>query len=104
MLWEFFGVPSELRKRCLSFVAQYIACGINPDKNDIIIQSHNSHHAELMWVLSCFTYQGELSRMTQYKSKSKNLKNINTQPTNATLGISRCIYVEREIDVSKGVS
>ena len=71
-------VPSELRKRCLSFVAQYIACGINPEKNDIIIQSHNSHHAELMWVLSCFTYQGELSRMTQYKSKSRNLKNINT--------------------------
>ncbi len=71
-------VPADLRSRCLSFVAQYIACGIDPSKSNIIIQSHIPHHAELMWVLSCFTYQGELSRMTQYKSKSKNLKNINT--------------------------
>jgi tryptophanyl-tRNA synthetase len=70
-------IPADLRKRCLSFVAQYIACGINPEKSKIIIQSHVPQHAELMWVLSCLTYQGELSRMTQYKSKSKNLKNIN---------------------------
>ena len=70
-------IPSDLRNRCLSFAAQYIACGINPEKSNIIIQSHVPQHAELMWVLSCLTYQGELSRMTQYKSKSKNLKNIN---------------------------
>lgn len=70
-------IPADLRKRCLSFAAQYIACGINPDKSKIIIQSHVPQHTELMWVLSCLTYQGELSRMTQYKSKSKNLKNIN---------------------------
>ena len=70
-------IPSDLRSRCLSFAAQYIACGINPDKSNIIIQSHVPQHTELMWVLSCLTYQGELSRMTQYKSKSKNLKNIN---------------------------
>ena len=70
-------VPADLRNRCLSFTAQYIACGINPEQSKIIIQSHVPQHAELMWVLSCLTYQGELSRMTQYKSKSKNLKNIN---------------------------
>ena len=70
-------IPSDLRNRCLSFAAQYIACGINPEKSNIIIQSHVPQHTELMWVLSCLTYQGELSRMTQYKSKSKNLKNIN---------------------------
>ena len=70
-------VPADLRNRCLSFTAQYIACGINPEESKIIIQSHVPQHAELMWVLSCLTYQGELSRMTQYKSKSKNLKNIN---------------------------
>ena len=61
----------------MSFAAQYIACGINPEKSNIIIQSHVPQHTELMWVLSCLTYQGELSRMTQYKSKSKNLRNIN---------------------------
>ena len=70
-------IPSDLRNRCLSFAAQYIACGINPEKSNIIIQSHVPQHTELMWVLSCLTYQGELSRMTQYKSKSKNLRNIN---------------------------
>ena len=70
-------IPSDLRNRCLSFAAQYIACGIDPEKSNIIIQSHVPQHTELMWVLSCLTYQGELSRMTQYKSKSKNLKNIN---------------------------
>ena len=70
-------IPSDLRNRCLSFAAQYIACGIDPEKSNIIIQSHVPQHTELMWVLSCLTYQGELSRMTQYKSKSKNFKNIN---------------------------
>ena len=61
-------VPADLRSRCLSFVAQYIACGIDPSKSNIIIQSHIPHHAELMWVLSCFTHQGELSRMSQFNS------------------------------------
>ncbi len=64
-------VPSELRQRCLSFVAQYIACGIDPEKNTIVIQSHVPQHAELMWVLSSITYMGELNRMTQFKDKSK---------------------------------
>ena len=70
--------PSELRNRCLSFVAQYIACGINPSKSKIVMQSHVPAHAELMWVLNCFTYMGELSRMTQYKDKSKNSSNLNS--------------------------
>ena len=63
--------PSKLRQRCLSYVAQYIACGIDPDKSTIVIQSHVPQHAELMWVLNTLTYMGELNRMTQFKDKSK---------------------------------
>ncbi len=63
--------PSELRKRCLSFAAQFIACGIDPQLSSIFIQSHVSAHAELAWVLNCYTYMGELNRMTQFKDKSK---------------------------------
>ena len=71
-------VPSELRQRCLSFVAQYIACGIDPEKSLIAIQSHVHQHAELSWVLSTLTSLGELNRMTQFKDKSaKHSKNIN---------------------------
>ena len=70
--------PSELRKRCLSYVAQYIACGIDPNKSTIVIQSHIPQHAELMWILSTITHMGELNRMTQYKDKSrKHSANIN---------------------------
>jgi len=68
-------IPSELRNRCLSFLAQYIACGINPDKNTIVIQSHVPEHAELAWVLNTITSFGELSRMTQFKDKSKKHSN-----------------------------
>jgi len=72
-------VPAELRKRCLSYVAQYIACGIDPKKSTIAIQSHVPQHAELAWVLNTFTYMGELNRMTQFKDKSaKHQANINT--------------------------
>ena len=63
--------PAELRKRCLSFAAQFIACGIDPKLSSIFIQSHVSAHAELAWVLNCYTYMGELNRMTQFKDKSK---------------------------------
>ena len=70
--------PAELRQRCLSFAAQYIACGIDPEKSTIAIQSHVSQHVELAWVLSSLTYMGELNRMTQFKDKSKkNDQNIN---------------------------
>ena len=64
-------VPAELRKRCLSFVAQYIACGIDPQRSTIVIQSHIPQHAELSWVLTTMTNMGELNRMTQFKDKSK---------------------------------
>ena len=70
-------VPAELRNRCLSFAAQYIACGINPEKSIIAVQSHIHEHAELMWILSTVSYMGELNRMTQFKDKSKNETNIN---------------------------
>lgn len=63
--------PSELRKRSLSFAAQYIACGIDPEKSIVAIQSHIKEHVELAWVLSSLTYLGELNRMTQFKDKSR---------------------------------
>ena len=70
--------PAKLRQRCLSYVAQYISCGINPEKNTIVIQSHVPQHAELMWILNTVTYMGELNRMTQFKDKSrKKSENIN---------------------------
>lgn len=63
--------PAELRKRCLSFLAQYIACGLDPEKNVLFFQSHVPAHAELSWLLTCNSYMGELGRMTQYKEKSE---------------------------------
>lgn len=70
--------PADLRRRTLEQLAQYIACGLDPDKNTIFIQSHVPAHAELAWVLNCYTMFGELSRMTQFKDKSaKNADNIN---------------------------
>lgn len=71
-------VPAELRKNTLSLLAQYIACGLDADKNIMFIQSHVPAHAELSWILSCFTQMGELNRMTQFKDKSKkHPENIN---------------------------
>jgi len=70
--------PAELRRRTLEQLAQYIACGLDPKKNTIFIQSHVSAHAELAWILNCYTMFGELSRMTQFKDKSaRNADNIN---------------------------
>ncbi|MBP2032626.1 tryptophanyl-tRNA synthetase [Clostridium algifaecis] len=63
--------PKDLRRRTLEVLAIYLAAGIDPEKNTIFIQSHVSTHSEAAWLLNCFTYVGELSRMTQYKSKSK---------------------------------
>ena len=71
-------IPAELRQRCLKFAALYIACGIEPEDSIIAVQSHIHQHAELMWVLNSITYMGELNRMTQFKDKSKNMKNINS--------------------------
>ena len=70
--------PADLRRRTLEQLAQYVACGLDPEKNTLFIQSHVSAHAELGWVLNCYTMFGELSRMTQFKDKSaKNADNIN---------------------------
>ena len=62
-------VPADLRRRALEQLAQYIACGLDPQKSIMFIQSHVPQHAELSWVLSCYTQFGELSRMTQFKQK-----------------------------------
>lgn len=71
-------VPSEFRNRALSFFAQYLACGLDPQKNIMYFQSHVHEHAELTWILNCITYIGEASRMTQFKEKSqKHPDNIN---------------------------
>ncbi|MFI3252855.1 MAG: tryptophan--tRNA ligase [Eubacteriales bacterium] len=69
--------PAQLRKRSLEQLSQYLACGLDPEKSTLFIQSHVPQHAELGWVLGCFTQFGELSRMTQFKDKSqKNADNI----------------------------
>ena len=67
--------PVELRNNIKSLVALYIACGLDPEKNIIYIQSENPYVANISWMLECNTYYGELSRMTQFKDKSK--KNAN---------------------------
>ncbi len=70
--------PAELRKRARALLTLYIAAGLDPEKNCIYYQSHVSGHAELSWILNCFTYMGELNRMTQFKDKSsKHADNIN---------------------------
>lgn len=71
-------VPKDLRRRTLEIMALYMACGIDPKKSTIFIQSHVPEHVELSWVLSTMTYLGELNRMTQFKDKTKkNEKNLN---------------------------
>ena len=79
-------VPAELRRRTYETLALYMACGLDPDKNTLYVQSMVHEHAELAWILNCFTMYGELSRMTQFKDKSaKHADNINaglfTYPT-----------------------
>ena len=70
--------PAELRRRTYDTLALYIACGLDPEKNVLFVQSHVPAHAELGWILDCYTMFGELSRMTQFKDKSaKNADNIN---------------------------
>ena len=79
-------VPAELRKRTYETLALYMACGLDPNENTLYVQSMVHEHAELAWILNCFTMFGELSRMTQFKDKSaKHADNINaglfTYPT-----------------------
>ncbi len=79
-------VPAELRRRTYETLALYMACGLDPEKNNLFVQSHVPAHSELAWLLNCYTMFGELSRMTQFKDKSaKHADNINaglfTYPT-----------------------
>ncbi len=70
--------PAQLRRRVLTLLANYIACGLDPDKCVLFIQSHVPAHSQLAWVLDCYAMFGELSRMTQFKDKSaRNADNIN---------------------------
>ena len=70
--------PAALRRQTLEVLAQYIACGLDPEKSVLFIQSHVPAHAELGWVLNCYTMFGEASRMTQFKDKSaKHADNVN---------------------------
>ena len=70
--------PAELRQRSLNLLALYMACGLDPQKSILFLQSHVSAHSELAWILNCYTYMGELNRMTQFKDKSaKHADNIN---------------------------
>ncbi|MDU7886836.1 MAG: tryptophan--tRNA ligase, partial [Clostridium perfringens] len=66
-------LPADLRRRTLEVLAIYIASGINPEENTLFIQSHVPAHSEASWLLTCNSYMGELSRMTQYKDKSKKM-------------------------------
>ena len=71
-------VPAELRKRTYETLALYMACGLDENKNTLFVQSHVPEHAELGWILNCYTMFGELSRMTQFKDKStKHADNVN---------------------------
>lgn len=71
--------PEELRKNTLSLIALYIAAGLDPEKNTIFVQSHVPAHSQLSWILNCYTYIGELNRMTQFKDKAaKHADNINS--------------------------
>ncbi len=71
-------VPAELRRRTYETLALYIACGLDPEKNTLYVQSHVPAHTELAWMLNCFSMFGELSRMTQFKDKSeRHADNIN---------------------------
>ncbi len=70
--------PEELRRQTVSLVAMLIACGVDPEKSTLFIQSHVSAHAVLSWVLNCTTPVGWLERMIQYKEKSHNQERVST--------------------------
>lgn len=67
--------PEQLKSACLDGLALYLACGIDPEKSTVFMQSHIPEHAQLSWVLNCFTQMGELNRMTQFKDKSQTHSN-----------------------------
>ena len=73
--------PAQLRKATLDTLALYLACGIDPQKSTIFVQSHVPEHTQLSWALNCYTYFGELGRMTQFKDKSTRYENENASIT-----------------------
>lgn len=73
--------PKKLHDACFNTLAMYLAVGIDPDKSTVFLQSHVHEHAELGWILNCYTQMGELSRMTQFKDKSARYEN------NVTVGL-----------------
>lgn len=68
--------PQALRENTYSLLATYVAAGVDPERNVVFAQSHVPQHAELAWALTCFTYMGELARMTQFKDKSAKGQNV----------------------------
>jgi tryptophanyl-tRNA synthetase len=70
--------PAERLERCYEFIALYLACGLDPDRNVLFVQSHVPAHSQLAWVLNCYTQYGELTRMTQFKDKAaRHADNVN---------------------------
>lgn len=70
--------PKQLKEKVLEVAALYIACGIDPEKSHIFVQSENPNHPYLAWILNCFTPFGQLERMTQFKDKSQKYENATT--------------------------
>lgn len=77
--------PAQLRKATLDTLALYLACGIDPQKSTIFVQSHVPEHTQLSWALNCYTYFGELGRMTQFKDKSARYESSNSESITAGL-------------------
>ena len=71
--------PAALRRRCAETLALFIACGLDPEKNVMYCQSHVPAHSELSWLLGCFTYMGELQRMTQFKDSRRSTPTTSTR-------------------------
>lgn len=76
--------PKVLKSKIRELAGLYIACGLDPEKSVLFVQSHNSHHAELAWILNCYTGMGQLERMTQYKDKAQKQKNKKTKEQNTS--------------------
>lgn len=78
---------AQLRKATLDTLALYLACGIDPQKSTIFVQSHVPEHTQLSWALNCYTYFGELGRMTQFKDKSARYENSSSENSSITAGL-----------------
>ena len=98
--------PTEFRQNARKLYALYVAAGLDPEKNCIYYQSHVPAHAQLAWVLDCFTYMGELNRMTQFKDKAaKHADNINaglyTYPVLMAAAATKSLHEGRPVKISE---